>query len=190
MSLENNIYFSHFTWSKTVTAITVITLFVLLLITGYFFFYEKVHIAHSCLFLLLVWTVILYTFLQSPRTLSIDDANVKIKKIVGYVLIPVNCITSVEVLHEGFINRSIRTFGSGGLFGYLGFFQNKEVGKYRIYATQSDHRKLLMIKTTNRIYVVSVDDVDRCISAIESVIENNKCSLAEFPKTGGWIKNK
>lgn len=173
MALENNIYFVHFTWSKTVIAITVITLFVLLLISGYLFFYKKAHIVQSCLLLFPVWAAILYTFLQSPQTLYVDDTNVKIKKVVGCVLIPINCITSVEVLHEGFMNSSIRTFGSGGLFGYLGFFKNKEVGKYRIYATQSDSRKLLMIKTTDNIYVVSVDDVHRCIAAIRSVIQNN-----------------
>ena len=41
------------------------------------------------------------------------------------------------------LKGSLRTFGNGGLFGYAGYFQNKKLGKYRMYVTRLKDLSLL-----------------------------------------------
>lgn len=51
----------------------------------------------------------------------------------------------------------VRTFGSGGFFGWWGWFRNQELGKFMVYASDLDHVFLVEIKS-GKNYVVSCSD--------------------------------
>ncbi|GAA5523898.1 hypothetical protein Maes01_00447 [Microbulbifer aestuariivivens] len=42
---------------------------------------------------------------------------------------------------------SVRTFGNGGLFGYIGLFRNDRLGRYRAFATDEKNSVVLRFET-------------------------------------------
>ena len=53
------------------------------------------------------------------------------------------------------MDKSLRTFGIGGLFCFYGRFRNKKLGAYRAYAT--DPKRSVVLKFQNQTVVVSPD---------------------------------
>ena len=61
-------------------------------------------------------------------------------------------------IHEAYhdpaaIKGSLRIWGNGGLFGITGYFWNKNLGRFRIFAT--DPRRAVVLKLHDRTVVVS-----------------------------------
>jgi hypothetical protein len=54
---------------------------------------------------------------------------------------------------------SIRIFGSGGLFGFFGWFRNGRLGVYHAYCT--DLKRNVVLKLADRTIVISPDDPNR-----------------------------
>lgn len=79
--------------------------------------------------------------------------------------IPLSTIVSVEANAEA-IRGSIRLCGSGGLYGFFGWFRNGRLGVYRAYGT--DPKRCVVMKLTNRTIVVTPDDPQRFIAEIGS----------------------
>jgi hypothetical protein len=59
---------------------------------------------------------------------------------------------------------SIRVCGSGGLFGFFGWFWNRTLGIYRAYGT--DPKNTVVIKLKNRTIVVTPDDPQRFMAEV------------------------
>jgi hypothetical protein len=142
---------SRFKWSGGVVAITVVTL---------------VFVAGGVVFVSLVksapWVVryavglplvgcIAWVATWIPLWLSVGDDGVVLKKVVGRIVIPAREIVEMRRIDKDVLRGSVRTFGSGGLFGFLGRFWNKRLGKYTMYITQ--WRNLLLIRTEDKTYV-------------------------------------
>jgi hypothetical protein len=62
------------------------------------------------------------------------------------------------------MRRSIRLCGSGGLFGFFGWFRNKTLGTYRAYGT--DPKKTVVIKLKNRTIVITPQDPERFVAEL------------------------
>ncbi|MDR2894080.1 MAG: PH domain-containing protein [Alistipes sp.] len=165
MDLENKIT-SHFHWSPEVIAITCISLCVVL----------------GCLIplvlakapsLLLKWSIIavvvipiVYCAAWTPRYIALIDDNLVFKKVVGNITIPIQTINKIYQIDSDTLNGSIRTFGSGGVFGYLGRFKNKVLGNYSMYITE--RKNLIVVKTNDTTYVFNCNNQQRFISVIET----------------------
>jgi hypothetical protein len=76
--------------------------------------------------------------LLAPRGFTVADGRLTIERVLRPVEIPLTTIEKVEVLPADRLTGSIRTLGSGGLFGYYGSFRNQALGSYRMYATRGD----------------------------------------------------
>lgn len=67
---------------------------------------------------------------------------------------------------------SVRTFGIGGLFGYVGYFRNSILKSYKAYVT---HRgKTVVITTEGGEVVISPDDPETFVASIEASLGNNQ----------------
>lgn len=67
---------------------------------------------------------------------------------------------------------SIRTFGIGGLFGYIGYFKNSILGSYKAYATNSE--KAVLIETSDKPIIVTPDDPDLFVKNLNQAQQNNQ----------------
>lgn len=77
-----------------------------------------------------------------------------------------NELQSVEVDPEA-MKRSIRTFGNGGLFCYVGKFRNKKLGSYRAFAT--DPELAVVLKFTDKVVIVTPDNPGKFVAQIKSL---------------------
>lgn len=103
------------------------------------------------------------SILLAPRGYTIADGRLTIRRLVRPVEIPLASIRTVEPLPAGSLSRSLRTLGSGGLFGYYGRFRNSALGDYRMYATRGDGYVLVRAALP---YVLTPDSPDRFIEAL------------------------
>lgn len=72
----------------------------------------------------------------SVRGYSIEDGQIRIHRLGWSTTYPVDTVQDAEVV-PGIMKGSIRTWGNGGLFGFVGHFQNDRLGAYRAYATNA-----------------------------------------------------
>ena len=135
------------TWSMGVTAITAITIIILVAST-YF-----------------IWTD---DFPSSMLWLKYTLIVVFIATIIGglgYMPIRLTIGNDKIILHRLFGAINIPIKDSGGLFGYLGKFKNKKLGNYTMYAT--DINELILIRTDRKTYVFSCRNRDEFIESVK-----------------------
>lgn len=155
MDLENNYISLPFNWSGGVWAVTIVTLVVL---AGTGFYLESLQWPRSMLWLKYLLTIILLTTVIAgvgymPIRLKANDEKVTVRRLFGSLEIPLHEVIDTRRIFKSEIDGSIRTFGSGGLFGYLGRFKNDRLGNYTMYATELNN--LILVRTNNKKYVFS-----------------------------------
>lgn len=92
--------------------------------------------------------VFFITFLYTPIKFGFDEKALYIKQIKGITEIPFTSIKKVTSFETNNLSNTFRVFGSGGVFGYLGFFKNKELGIFIMYATSKSD--LICIETSSK----------------------------------------
>lgn len=137
MGLENNYISVPFHWSGGVLAITIVTVVVL---AGTGFYLESLKWPTSMLWLKYLLAIVLLTTVivgvgYMPMRLKANDEKITIRRLFGSLEMPLNEVIEIRRISKSDIDGSMRTFGSGGLFGYLGRFKNDRLGNYSMYAT-------------------------------------------------------
>ena len=143
------------TWSMGVTAITAITIIILVAST-YFIWTDD--FPSSMLWLKYTLIVVFIATIigglgYMPIRLIIENDKIILHRLFGAINIPIKDIIEIKAITSSETAFSIRTFGSGGLFGYLGKFKNKKLGNYTMYATNVN--ELILIRTDRKTYVFS-----------------------------------
>lgn len=64
---------------------------------------------------------------------------------------------------------SIRLFGNGGLFAFIGLFRNQPLGRYRAFAT--DMSRTVIIQLPARTIVVTPDRPERFVETLKPLAE-------------------
>lgn len=102
--------------------------------------------------------------LLMPTSITIDDTSININRMMSKTLILKKDIIFIRPKESK--NSDIRTFGSGGFFGYLGYFHAYNWGKYTAYVT--DGNNMIAIETTKKRYVVSCENPQTLIDSIKN----------------------
>jgi len=101
--------------------------------------------------------------LLAPRGYIVSDDALTIDRLLRPVRIPLATIQSVEIIPAERVSGSLRTLGSGGLFGYYGRFRNQALGRFRMYATRGDGYVLVR---AGQSYVLTPDAPARFVETI------------------------
>ena len=139
------------------------TAFIIML--GVFFAYDSIpgmpfYITHFVIpwpigFLLLITIGITYLF--APKYYRIENGNVIIVRPLSNIILPFNEILSAEESKDLKFFNTIRTFGSGGLFGYFGKCWNSRIGSFSLYGTQRKNW-ILITSSKGEKYIITPDD--------------------------------
>ena len=113
--------------------------------------------------LILILVSMIIPFSLQLRNIEIDNNNIVINKMIGKIVIPKDEIVSVT--RKNGMMSDIRVFGSGGYFGYLGIFRDKNKEKY--YAYVNNGNNMIMISTKDKRYVVNCDNFDKVIATLK-----------------------
>lgn len=92
------------------------------------------------------WSIILGSAAFGVYGYSVQDGQLKILRLGWSKDIPLSEIKSLEIKPNAMMG-SLRKWGIGGLFSYLGYFSNQILGDYKAYAT---HRKKTVVITTKQ----------------------------------------
>ena len=91
-----------------------------------------------------------------PLRMIVDEDSLSIWRPIGKVEIPLEDIKSCSIIEDSrsFFDKTIRTFGSGGMYGCLGHFRHDKYGKTRMFVTHTKQCFLIRMKD-GRSFVVS-----------------------------------
>jgi hypothetical protein len=106
------------------------------------------------------------SYAWSPRSYSISQRSILVKRLIAAVRIPLDGIREARIATADDFRDCIRTFGNGGLFGYSGLFRTSKLGSSTWYVTNRSHS--VVVITSSKTAVFSPDDVDGFLAAIRA----------------------
>jgi hypothetical protein len=110
--------------------------------------------------------VVAAAFAWSPRSYTISDRSIVVKRLAGDVRISLDGIREARAATADDFRGCIRTFGNGGLFGYYGQFRTSKLGKCIWYVT--NQRNAVVVITGAKTALFSPDDMDGFLAAIRA----------------------
>ena len=137
-----------------------------LLMSGLFSFIPDSPFWIALIPLVTLGLVILFTFIYSPLGYSVNNEHLVIHRRINSFQIPKKSIQKVYAVSPAEMGSAIRLMGNGGMFGYTGIYRSKSQGTMEWFVTQ---RKNYLVIETNykKKYVLSPDDVNACLDAIQ-----------------------
>jgi len=126
--------------------------------------------------------VIALAFAFSPRDYEISTGAFRVKRIIGDVVFPLTSLRFVRDTSAADFRGCVRLWGSGGLFGYYGWFWSKALGKSRWYIT--DRSKAVVVTDGSQTVLVSPEDHDEFVAAIERASTQTVASSTESTSDG------
>lgn len=156
-------------YSRFVRAVTT-AMVILMIFLSMFFLYLLIVVGDGIVILAplpIVLALLIIPYLFSPRGYALTESGVLIRRPVGNILIPYNSIANVRIVTEK-LRWGIRLWGSGGLYGFIGLFHIKNLGRVWMYVT--DHSRMVLIETHKGIkYIISPDNPTAFIERLHSI---------------------
>lgn len=121
---------------------------------------------------LLVPLVLLMAFgyAHSIRGYWVSRGELRVQRPFSTVTIPLTSAAMVRLGQPKDSAWMVKVFGSGGLFGYWGWYRTSGVGTAKWYATRREN--LVVIETMGKKYVISPDDPEGLVAALDRTEEN------------------
>lgn len=136
-------------WSTNLTIWTIVFSVIILAAVGTILLTQQTN-----WFFFVVLVILVLPILLSPRKVQVTSETVTIKMVAFSYSIPVK---NIETIEQYKFFHSVRVCGIGRLFGNIGWFTNKELGKHLAFVTNSS--KSYVIYRKNQIpVVVTADD--------------------------------
>lgn len=101
-------------------------------------------------------------FFIFPLYIISDDEGIGIRTLLRTIRVPYKNIDHIERIDEKtplLGVKTIRLFGVGGVFGYIGLFRTKGYGTFRSYVTDAK-KTFLIYRTKGMPIAISVNDPD------------------------------
>jgi len=108
----------------------------------------------------------LIAVIYAPTVYRVTPNAVLLDRFMGPVKIKRSEIDSVEEVDTQYLSHSLRTWGSGGMFGYYGYFWSKKNGSF--FAMSKSRKNLVLIKTkAGKKFIVSPMKPDAFIASLK-----------------------
>jgi hypothetical protein len=135
---------------NTVKIITTIVHFAILPIPIVLYF--KAGIELALLNVLILGVLFSLTYVLRPYQYVIDELGISVHKQLWPKKIPFHNIASIETIAYKELKVRLRLWGSGGLWGWFGFFLSAEYGTLNMQITEKNN--LLLVTTKDEKYIV------------------------------------
>lgn len=128
----------YFYWSQS---LKISTLLFILLITVVYLWVAHItpdyFVVGRLLYLLLPLTVI-GSYLFAPKSAALSNDAIIINRPVMPVRIKMASVKNIEMLNNADLNGALKLFGVTHMFGFMGFFKSKKLGRFIMYATKQE----------------------------------------------------
>lgn len=116
-----------------------------------------------------IWGMtVLASLFYMPLSISADKTAIYINRSLRIKAIPIQDVASVKLCPPTM--GAIRICGSGGFFGYWGWFKERDLGKYFAYYGRSSDCFLVELKD-GRKYVLGCKNAPKMVEYIQSLIK-------------------
>ena len=116
-----------------------------------------------------VWgATVLASLFYMPLSISADKTAIYINRSLKIKAIPIQDVASVKICHPTM--GAIRICGSGGFFGYWGWFRERDLGKYFAYYGKSSDCFLVELKN-GRKYMLGCQNAPKIVQYIQSLLK-------------------
>ena len=130
--------------------VIIITLSVLLFTIYSFFAFKEIVIVSIALALLN-----LFLFISYPLSIVKEPEHIIINRIKGKIVFNIEDY-KIQSVDKRILKGAIRTFASGGLFGYQGYFYSARLGHFKMIAVNLKQLYLLENKTTGKKFIINL----------------------------------
>jgi len=138
--------------------------------TGLFALFGAInYYAYSTVGMILFISIFLIAAAFGVYGYSIQNGELRILRLGWSKDIKLSDISSVEFKPNAMMG-SLRTFGIGGLFGYVGFFKNRILNNYKAYATHRKKTVVILTKKHDQI-VVTPDNPEEFVEALRGELK-------------------
>ena len=111
--------------------------------------------------------VLTVPYLYTPKGFRFTTQGLGIERIRNTIIIPYNQISTIQ--KGKWTWKAARLGGSGGLYGYLGFYHLFGIGKVWMYVT--NRHKMLLLETKNGVkYAFSPKDPEDFVAQLQKKI--------------------
>jgi hypothetical protein len=111
--------------------------------------------------------VLALAWAMSPVALVVDGGELQVERRAWRPLrIPLASVRSASPL-DRLGKGTLRLFGVGGFFGSYGLFSNRDLGRFRLYATRGGQAIIVRRTGSELPLVLTPDDVTGAIGAID-----------------------
>lgn len=150
----------------TLSSVTSIITTILLIGLSFFFLVNRIPYGWSLSLLLI--SIVLVSYLLSPKIYYIHGRHFIIEKVIGTkILIPMNEIEGIFEIDDFYKLKPIRSMGNGGLFGYYGIYTTKDYGNIKCQLTRL--KKILIIKSKQGYYAISPEKPEQILEWFMSI---------------------
>lgn len=157
-------------WSAMVKLITIaVTLILFFAVRKMILNYFESSNTLILLPVLLIILVFLITLINAPISIEIGKIGFTLKKIIGKIEINYSDISNIGIYDPAL--SDIRLFGSGGLFGFIGIFYSKSLGRYHSFVGNSGQAFFVQLKNGKK-YVFSAEGRDTVINSVSNFINH------------------
>ena len=150
--------------SKTVVSVTIVFFLIIIANIIYIVYLTSkgVPTMYAVALIGLLMFVMLSVFVFIPLYIITTDEGISIRTL-GYMRhIPYANIEKIVRIDELQLHKNIRVMGSGGVFGFIGWFWARNIGLYIAYVT--DPKKVFMIyRKHGKPIAISVDEPEEFI---------------------------
>ncbi len=155
--------------SKTTVLWTIGYIIVMALVWGLFFRTSDSSGRVLCYIVVGAMVIIfLAAFMFSPRRLILNDNTLTIERTVGRRQLPLEDIAEVRRVHVS-VDGIVRVCGVGGLFGNIGWYYTRGIGRYFAYMGSTSNLVLITMKS-GRKYMVNCVDPESLLITLRSKI--------------------
>jgi hypothetical protein len=114
--------------------------------------------------------VLVIAALYRTKEYSLDGEGLHIHRPIGDAVFPLHRFRSVASVTSKELGFGIRTFGSGGFFGYFGKFYYKKIGAVTLYVTDRE-KMLLIVLDDDRKIIISPEDPAAFMAAFHELMK-------------------
>jgi hypothetical protein len=107
---------------------------------------------------MLAIAALIVSYIYRPIKYVLTSDSFLVIRPIGSKKFPLQDIREARLIEKGELMVAIRTFGSGGFFGYYGKYYNRKLGYMTWYTTQRRNRILIQMNNGKKI-VISPDDL-------------------------------
>ena len=108
------------------------------------------------------------TYAWSPRSYTIAERSILVKRLIGTARIPLDGIREARIATPDDFRGCLRLLGNGGLFGYYGQFSTTKLGECKWYVTNRSNAVVIVTRTGTTVF--SPDDADGFLAAIQASV--------------------